>query len=387
MTLWLIEQEAWTAMEEARKAGLRPTAAQTAEFAASFQSGDVRGHRSLKVVGDVAQISVSGVLTRTPDLFALLFGGGNTTYSEIQQALAAADSDPTVKSIELHVASPGGTVSGLFETVDVLRSVSKPTKAKASLAASAAYALASATGSIEAVGPGATFGSIGVVASYYVSDDTVEITSTHAPDKRPDPRTEEGQAVIRAHLDEIHGLFAGAIAEGRQTTVDKVNADFGQGRVFLAAEAQRRGLIDSISRPQLRAVGPQKTSASATSGGALGAKPMKFSEYRAAHPEEAAQAIAEGVTQERERVAAHLTMGEQCGDLRIAVEAINNGVAFGHAPTQARYMSAAMNRRDVSARAEDDAAVVEATSNAEAPAARDLGDQLADLLLGSKETK
>lgn len=382
MTLWLLDPDTWHAMEQARLSGLTPTAEQAAEFSARALASEGSSIRGLTIAGSTAEVAISGVLTKTPNLFAMLFGGGNTAYSQVRDALAAAQADPSVRDIVLRIDSPGGEVTGLFETIDAIRAVTKPVAAKVSSALSAAYGLAAAASKIEAVGPGSSFGSIGVVGRFFVDDKTVEITSTHAPDKRPNPTTAEGQDVIRAHLDEIHELYASAIAEGRKTTVETVNTTYGQGRQFLAQEALKRGLIDSISRPALKAV---PTSTQASQG--KGIKPMKFSEYRAAHPDEAAQAITEGVTQERERVQAHLTMGAQCGDLSIAIEAINGAVAFGHAPTQARYMAAAMNRKDQAARVEDNQQVTEATANAEAPkATADLGDALAELMLG-KETK
>jgi hypothetical protein len=82
-------------------------------------------------------------------------------------------------------------------------------------------------------------------------------------------------------------------------------------------------------------------------------------------------------------------MGEQCGDLRIAIKAVNDGTAFGHAPTQALYMGAAMNRRDQNARTEDDRVVEGATGGVEqtTAAAKDLGDKVADMVLGAQEGK
>jgi ClpP class serine protease len=380
--MWLIEREAWKALEAARKAGFLPSSEQAADFSARISAASNGAPRNLKLAGNVAQIDIVGVLTKAPDWLAYYFGGGNTTYGDIQAALALAEADPNVKQIALNVDSPGGQVDGLFETIDALRAVTKPIKTRASLAASAAFALATNGGKIEATGPASTFGSVGVVAAYLIEEDIVEVTSSAAPKKRPDPTTAEGQSVIREHLDEIHSLFAQAIADGRGTTVDVVNAEFGQGGVYLAAEAKRRNMIDSIAKPALKAVGAAKQKASAE-GGVTGEAPMKWSDYKAAHPQEAAIGIAEGVTGERERTEAHLTMGEQCGDMKIAIDAVKGGVAFGHGPTQAKYLGAAMNRRDQQNRTEDDKEVADATKGAEAPAARDLGDQLADAMYGA----
>lgn len=320
-------------------------------------------------------IQIRGVLTQERNVLAQLFGGGNTTYPSIVSAVQEADNDPRVSQIVLDVHSGGGETDGLFETIAVIQAASKPVITRASLAASAAYALAAQGKTIEAKGPSSGFGSIGVMGRVMLSSSHVEITSTNAPHKRPDPTTDEGKAVIRAYLDQIHELFVGAIAQGRGITAAQVNSGYGQGASFLAAKAKELGLIDSISGPTVKAV-PSKPIAASGEGNLV----MKFEEYRAAHPEEAAKAIALGAKQEQERVQAHITMGTQCGDMAIAVEAINSGVDLSHQPTAAKYLAAAMNRRDLDNRAADNTPVIDATKNVETKAdEKDMTDILAEM--------
>ena len=126
-----------------------------------------------------------------------------------------AEADPKVKDIVYFVDSPGGEVNGLFATSDVMRAATKPSRTIASLAASAGYQLAAAGGKITPSNRSSTFGSIGVVASYFVDEFIVDVTSTEAPDKRPDPTTEEGKATIRAFLDQLHSLFVEDVAANR----------------------------------------------------------------------------------------------------------------------------------------------------------------------------
>jgi len=197
----------------------------------------------------VATIHVRGVLTPQPSRLATLFGGGGTSYAGLREALARADSDPSVTSIVLAVDSPGGTVGGLFETVDAIRGLRTPTRAHVTRALSAGYVLAAATGRIEATGRASEVGSVGVAAPtrYFLDgEQVIDITSTEAPKKRPDVRTEAGRAVVREHLDAVHGLLAEAIARGRRTTAAVVDAHYGRGAVLLADAAIRAGMIDSI---------------------------------------------------------------------------------------------------------------------------------------------
>lgn len=377
MNVWLIEQTTWDQLEAARASGATLDADRVEAFAAEVQAAEQTTPRALSVSAGTAEISVRGVLTKTPDLFARLFGGGNTTYAEIQSAIRAAENDPSVERIVFAIDSPGGTVDGLFDTVAAIRAANKPTMARASRAASAAYALAAAAGKIEAVGRDSSFGSIGIVSSQLIRSNVVDVTSTAAPKKRPDASTEEGKAVIREYLDQVHALFAEAIAEGRGVSAQTVNDTYGQGATLLASAALDRGMIDSIAGPDLRVVGANQAAAAAQE---TETKIMKWTEFKAQHPEEAAKAIEEGVGQERERVLAHLKMGEACGDMAIAVGAIREAKGFGP-EISAEYMAANMNRKDRQARADDEQTVAAATAGAATETkTRDLGDELADAM-------
>lgn len=74
-------------------------------------------------------------------------------------------------------------------------------------------------------------------------------------------------------------------------------------------------------------------------------KTMNLSQLRAEHQELYAEVVAVGVNQERERVTAHLTMGEASGDMELAVASINDGAEMS-ATLNARYMAAHMKRTE-----------------------------------------
>jgi len=208
--MWLLKSEVFTELRAAMSGGLRTTTEQQAQFVATRgrpqSSGDVPGNDS--AAGDVAQINVLGVLAPRPSFLLWLLGYEQTSYSDIQRSLALAASDTNVKRVAMVVDSPGGQVDGVFETLAAIEAFEKPIAVSASCACSAAYAIAAAAGPITATNAAAEFGSIGVAASVVLDDDVVDITSTEAPNKRPDASTPEGQAVIREHLDAIHELFA-----------------------------------------------------------------------------------------------------------------------------------------------------------------------------------
>ena len=194
----------------------------------------------------VATIPVTGLLTPAPSLSALILLGGFTVYGRLQAAIRAADADPSVSSITLDFDTPGGHVHGLFETIATIEGTRKPITARVRNAQSAGYALAAATRRIEATSPASMVGSIGVAVSYLQDPRVVTLTSTHAPDKRPDLSTEAGKATVRRHLDAVHELFVEAIARGRKTTTASVNAEYGRGATLLAREGASKGMVDAI---------------------------------------------------------------------------------------------------------------------------------------------
>ena len=306
----------------------------------------------------------------------------------------------------LKISSPGGTVAGLFDTLAVLEAFEKPVTVRASLAASAAYAIAAVGGRIEATNLAAEFGSIGVAVTYLHLEELIDITSTEAPNKRPDPSTDEGKAVIREHLDAIHELFVDAIARGRskatgeKLTIDTVNETFGRGAVVLAADARKRKMVDKLpaqsrgarAEEQITPVAagePEETATGGEDEETTMAEPTKILDLKtlkANHPEAYAAAVAEGVATERDRVVGHLTMGEQCGAMPTAIAAIQSGEGMTVTLT-AKYMSAAMNRRDVNARQADSDAAGQAVEGAAAAAAGTEGKDQGDLVVEQLEAR
>lgn len=221
------------------------TVADAFDHADELQAGHGEG---LKVFDGVAHIAIKGMLLEAPDPILSLFGVEHSAYSVIKTQLAAALADDEVETIAFHVDSPGGMVAGMFEAGEEIAAAGKPTIAIVDgTSASAAYFLSSQADAVQATHRANRFGSVGVAVDVYVSEDVVGIASSDAPNKRPDVTTEEGRAVVRAELDQMHALFAEKIAAGRSVSVEKVNADFGQGGLLLADLALAAGMIDTIN--------------------------------------------------------------------------------------------------------------------------------------------
>jgi ClpP class serine protease len=339
--MWLLLQSIYDAIHAGQSSGVQFTADQVAEFAARRES-DV-----MTVAGSDAEIHVNGVLTNAPDMFAAWFGGGNTTYPDIISALAKADADPAVKNITMRFDSGGGSVTGMFKAIDAIKAAKKPVKAiVGTMAASAAYGLASQADTIVADDRASTVGSIGVVVDAYVSDNRVSVTSTNAPYKRKDLKTEGGKTALRSELDQMAALLDEAIADGRGVSVDTVNADYGQGGILLADSALKAGMIDSIN-------GSTTSSTPADTGGEQQESSMDLATLQAQHPALYAQVVGLGTAKERDRVNAHLDMGKAFNGMDIAAKAIAGGDDLTQG-LQAKYFAAGQQAKQVDDRTADE---------------------------------
>ena len=346
------------------------------EFLALRSGGNQgSGSQLLSVRGGDAEISVRGILTNRPDFFARMFGGGNSTYPEIVSALIEAEADPDVKKITLAIDSPGGQFDGLFDVMDAIKGVSKPVEALVfNQASSAAFGIASQADRVVAANRAARLGSVGILFRGRVFDEEVNIASTDAPKKAPDLKTEEGQAIIREQLDGLHELFVEAIADGRKTTVKRVNTRFGQGAEMLAEDALSRGMIDAIAEPTFRAVDNPKTK---RVEGNMDITTLK-KDHAGVYAEVLAEGKKEGTEQERDRVLGHLTMGEGCGAMDTAVKAIKEGTG-DTAQLRAEYFTAGQNRKDVATREAEDAETAKGAEGV-AATAQSAGESVMDMV-------
>ena len=210
--------------------------------------------RTATIRDGVAVIPIAGVITPRLDLFTMIFGG--TALECLARDLQAALDDKDVKAILLDVDSPGGVAVGIAETAEIIRNASKrkPVWAYAGrYCCSSAYWLASAAERIVAHKT-AVLGSIGIVSTIQVQEQpdadgyrNIEIVSSNAKDKRPDPRTPEGLNTIRAEMDALEKEFITGIATYRKVPESVVRAEFGQGGVKIGTDAVAVGMADELA--------------------------------------------------------------------------------------------------------------------------------------------
>lgn len=206
----------------------------------------------------VAVIPVNGVIGKRMNMFSEISGGASTEL--IARDINAALEDQSVQSILLHIDSPGGSVDGVENLADIIRAASqiKPVVSFADgTMASAAYWLGSAADAIVASSSTAQIGSIGVVATHRDVSRAQEMAGIKTTEisagrykriaSQYGPLTESGQAEIQRQIDGIYTIFVDAVAQNRGVSAEKVLAEMADGRVFLARDAQARGMVDYIA--------------------------------------------------------------------------------------------------------------------------------------------
>ena len=200
------------------------------------------------------QVGIFGVLGQN-DWFT------DTDYQQVRASVKRALADSSVRTIDLFVDSPGGSVLGLPETADVIHAANrvKPVRAFVTgIAASAAYWLASQASTITLT-PSGEVGSVGVLDIH--ADITgalekagVKVTAVTAGEHKVERApftalTEETKAHMKAGVDAWYLDFLGAIRRGRGSRVSPAG-NYGGGRMLSSREALSAGLVDFLGGVQ-----------------------------------------------------------------------------------------------------------------------------------------
>lgn len=209
--------------------------------------------------GSIAVINVRGVISNRASLIEDLSVGAGTSAERLDQQVRAAYDDPDVKAIVLDVDSPGGSAAGTPEVAETIRSLrggDKPIVAQVQgLAASAAYWIASAADEVVAT-PSSQVGSIGVITVHEeisrlleeegVTETIISAGKYKAEGNPFEPLSDEAREYTQEKVDQLYAMFLIAVAQNRGTDKNAVKNDYGQGRVMLADDARKIGMIDRV---------------------------------------------------------------------------------------------------------------------------------------------
>lgn len=216
-----------------------------------LNDGQLQKTSFVKIRGDIAIISLQGIITPRMDIFTYFMGG--TPLDCLARDFQTAIDDDNIKGILFDIDSPGGVAVGPAEMAEIIfkaRQIKPVWSYVGRNCCSAAYWLAAATEKIIAH-QSALLGSIGVVTTVPVQESpdqsgykNIEIVSSNAKNKRPDPRTPEGINEICRELNELESQFINAVANFRDLTIDQIKNDFGQGGVLIGAKAVQIKMAD-----------------------------------------------------------------------------------------------------------------------------------------------
>jgi len=180
--------------------------------------------------------------------------GSDTTTAAIREAVA----DDKVKAIILRIDSPGGAVGAseaIWREVVRARAAGKPVVASlGGVAASGGYYVAMGADRIVA-SPGSVTGSIGVFSGKFVTaglrerlhlaTDVLRLNPNADMYASLAPFTPRQRVKLEASLDRVYDTFTARVAEGRNLSLEAVEA-VARGRVWTGADAAERGLVDVL---------------------------------------------------------------------------------------------------------------------------------------------
>lgn len=204
-------------------------------------------------------IDINGPIFNTPLLVPNL-GVVPGMTARVRQELELAFNDPSIRGILLRINSPGGTLTDSDIIFHSLMEFKKSKKIKivasmGDIAASGGLYVAMAadeiyahpttiTGSIGVMMPNLNysglFKKLGIESNPVTSGPFKDIGSPYKPS---DPRERE---ILQKLVMEQHKKFLEVIKKGRpKMTIAQIQA-MGDGRIFSAQEAKKKGLIDKV---------------------------------------------------------------------------------------------------------------------------------------------
>lgn len=206
-----------------------------------------------------AHIEVKGaLLERSPARYEKL--GLVTRYATIQTELAASIGAGAL-GVLLHIDSPGGTVAGNLETVEMIRDSPVPVVSHCSgLACSAAYKIACGTGYIAAT-KSSEVGNVGTILSWadctgFWGEMGIEFKAlvSEGADLKSTFHLEPDQtqlAFLQDRINEAGKQFRDFVAEGRAKAGAAIDPEVWRAGWYSGERAVSLGLIDDIGPAEL----------------------------------------------------------------------------------------------------------------------------------------
>ena len=229
----------------------------TAALEAEAANISARSVKTIAPSNGIGVIPVLGPIGHRASFISDYFGWPTT--ERIGQTYEQMVNDSSISAIIFDIDSPGGSAVGNQELHQLITKSrdKKPVIAVANgMAASAAYFMASAANEIVVI-PSGEVGSIGTVmvhADYSKMFEEAGITVTvikageYKWEGHPyEPLSEEAKTEFQRQVDAHYDIFLKAVAKGRNTSVQTVRNDYGQGRMLMAKDALKAGMADKVA--------------------------------------------------------------------------------------------------------------------------------------------
>lgn len=168
---------------------------------------------------------------------------------------------PWVKAIVVRIDSPGGAVA---PTQEIFEGILKSKKQKpfiaslGGMATSGGYYIAAACDSI-VTNPGTLTGSIGVIMQLANFEELMKKVGVRGVNVKSgvnkdigspfQPLSPEGKEILQSLVDNVHGQFVNAVAQGRKMDEAAVRK-LADGRVYSGDQAHKLGLVDQFGTLQ-----------------------------------------------------------------------------------------------------------------------------------------
>lgn len=206
-------------------------------------------------------IYIQGVISDSMPSSSLLRREDNIPLTaKVREQLEAAERDPEIKSVILSIDSPGGEVTTCdiihHEIMSYKKRTGVPvTVIMGSVAASGGYYL-SMTGDTVIAYPTTITGSIGVLITKLslkellgkigIEDETVKSGENKTMGSFFKNMSPDEKALFQKIVDSMYGRFIDIILESRKNITRDQLLKVADGRIFIASDALKLGLIDKI---------------------------------------------------------------------------------------------------------------------------------------------
>jgi protease-4 len=203
---------------------------------------------------NAAEVAVEGPITRDGGGGLPVSTPGGTGADDIVELIERADEDDDTEALLIRLNTPGGAVVPSDDIRLAVQAFDGPTVAYATdVCASGGYWIASGCDELWAR-EGSVVGSIGVRGSRMTAADLLErvgleyeqLTAGEYKEAGVpfDDLDEDERAYLQGIVDDYYDQFVETVAEGRDADPETIRET--EAKVFLGAEAEKRGLVDGV---------------------------------------------------------------------------------------------------------------------------------------------